>query len=113
MPDFAAPELPDEEEEQLTFERRLRAVSVLLSWYSVPASSMAASLAANPASGGHMLHMSPIQAWLLADTGGTAQWGNTKKKTKDYAFQRQFNGKPSITPGCPGPNTACSLLSWS
>jgi hypothetical protein len=26
----------------------------------------------------------------------------TEKKRKDYAFQRQFNEKPSIIPGCPG-----------
>ena len=26
-----------------------------------------------------------------------------EKKTKDYAFWRQFNEKPSIVPGCPGP----------
>ena len=25
----------------------------------------------------------------------------TEKKRKDYAFWRQFNEKPSITPGCP------------
>ena len=25
-----------------------------------------------------------------------------KEKRKNYAFQRQFNQKPSITPGCPG-----------
>ncbi len=25
-----------------------------------------------------------------------------EKERKDYAFQRQFNEKPSITPGCPG-----------
>ena len=24
-----------------------------------------------------------------------------EKKRKDYAFRRQFNEKPSITPGCP------------
>ncbi len=26
-----------------------------------------------------------------------------EKKRKDYAFRRQFNEKPSIIPGCPGP----------
>ena len=26
-----------------------------------------------------------------------------EKKGKDYAFRRQFNEKPSIIPGCPGP----------
>ncbi len=40
------------------------------------------------------------------------------KKRKDYAFWRQFNEKPSITPGCPGKvskqdNVFCCLLgSW-
>ncbi len=43
MPDFAAPEPPAEEEEQRNSGRRLHAVSVLLSWYSAPASSMAES----------------------------------------------------------------------
>ena len=28
--------------------------------------------------------------------------GHLLKKRKDYAFWRQFNEKPSITPGCPG-----------
>ncbi len=28
-----------------------------------------------------------------------------EKKRKDYAFRRQFNEKPSIIPGCPGPYT--------
>ncbi len=26
----------------------------------------------------------------------------TEMRRKDYAFQRQFNEKPSIIPGCPG-----------
>jgi len=30
------------------------------------------------------------------------QLSEKKKKRKDYAFRRQFNEKPSITPGCPG-----------
>ena len=28
-----------------------------------------------------------------------------EKKSKDYTFQRQFDEKPSIIPGCPGPTT--------
>jgi len=27
-----------------------------------------------------------------------------KRKEKDYTFRRQLNEKPSIIPGCPGPN---------
>ena len=63
MPGFAAPGPPAEEEEQRNSEKRLHAVSVRLSWYSAPASSMAASLAANPTSLGHMLHKSPSMAF--------------------------------------------------
>ena len=34
-----------------------------------------------------------------------------KKKRKDYAFQRQFNEKPDIIPGCPGQEgSACCQL---
>jgi len=32
-----------------------------------------------------------------------------EKKRKDYAFRRQFDEKPSITPGCPGA-TVCYTL---
>ncbi len=35
--------------------------------------------------------------------------GSEKKKRKDCAFRRQFNEKPSIIPGCPGP-TGTSLV---
>ena len=63
MPGFAAPEPPGEEEEQQNSEKRLRAVSVRLSWCSAPASSTAASLAANPTSAGYMLHKSPSMAF--------------------------------------------------
>ena len=37
---------------------------------------------------------------------------NLRKERKDYAFRRQFNEKPSITPGCPGkrPQAACLKL---
>ncbi len=52
----AEPGPPAEQEEQQNSVRRLHAVSVRLSWYSAPASSKAASLAANPASVAHMLH---------------------------------------------------------
>ena len=90
MPDFAAPGPPAEEEEQRNFERRLHAVSVLVSWYSAPASSMAAGLAANPASGGHMLHKSPIQAcfWL---TQGT-QHNEEEQKKKKLRFSAIITG---------------------
>ena len=30
-----------------------------------------------------------------------------ERKRKDYAFRRQFNEKPSLIPGCPGP------LAWT
>jgi len=63
MPDFAAPGPLAAEEEQRSFERRPHAVSVLLSWYSAPASSMAASLGANPTAVGHMLHKCPSMAF--------------------------------------------------
>ncbi len=33
-----------------------------------------------------------------------------EKKRKDYAFWCQFNGKPSITPGCPGTAGCHTLL---
>ncbi len=33
-----------------------------------------------------------------------------QKKGKDYAFQRQLNEKPGITPGCSGLYTHMQLL---
>jgi len=33
-----------------------------------------------------------------------------EKKRTDYAFRRQFNEKPSITPGCPGKSKIMSIL---
>ena len=33
-----------------------------------------------------------------------------EKKRKDYAFRRQFSEKPSIIPGCPGPQLLLQLL---
>ena len=35
---------------------------------------------------------------------------SAKKKRKDYAFWRQFNEKPSVTPGCPGKVSATFYL---
>ncbi len=32
------------------------------------------------------------------------------KKRKDYAFQRQFNERPSVLPGCPGRYTSTQAL---
>ena len=59
-----------------------------------------------------------LQDWLIIDSTGLATCrGNhnapfsscqmqQEKKRKDYAFRRQFNEKPSIMPGCPGPIAA-------
>jgi hypothetical protein len=59
-------------------------------------------------------------ARILADT---CQWlrkekKRKKRKRKDYAFRRQFNEKPSIILGCPGPMAystscaVCALVLW-
>ena len=39
----------------------------------------------------------------LPDTALLTNACQKEKKRKDYAFRRQFNEKPSIIPGCPGP----------
>ncbi len=50
----------------------------------------------------------PSQRWqLITDRGlkgapATGWEGEQKKKTMDYAFQRQFNEKLSTISGCPG-----------
>ncbi len=42
----------------------------------------------------------------IHNTNGTHQ----EKKRKDYAFQRQFNERPSVIPGCPGRYTSTQAL---
>ena len=44
-------------------------------------------------------HPKPSTAWWRP----TSHQVRKEKKRKNYAFRRQFNEKPSMIPGCPGP----------
>jgi len=54
-------------------------------------------------------HLALLAPHCCHDLQSTERSQEKKTKRKDYTFRRQFDEKPSVIPGCPGPKCYTGL----